>query len=153
MSIANGLTLEQVRQIAGGAEPAGPHVVSLLSMLGSGEEEERAWASDALQTIDATPGEIAEVVAAECKNSIPAVAAWACKLVAKLGAQATSYQSCIIECLNGHAELSVRQQAAWALAQIPELNSAAIAALERAATSADPRLKRLAMSALQKAAA
>lgn len=153
MSTVNELQLAQLKQLAHGDADARLHVLSLLSKLDATDEEERAWANDALQTIEATPAELAAEIAHQCQNSVPAIAAWACKLVAKLGPESTNYQNFITECLTGHTDLHARQIAALALAQVPQLSASTLVALERAATSDDPRLSRLASTALEKAKA
>lgn len=147
-SSTSALTLEQLQRLASGSEPVTEHVIDLLGAMQSSEEESRAWASDALQTLEVLPCELADQVAERCGSPNAAVAAWACKLLTKLGSDATNYQSAIVACLNDHPVLSTRQQAALALASVPALGSAAIDALRRAAESDDPRLKRLASSAL-----
>ncbi len=148
---ATALTLEQLQKLASGSEPVTEHVIELLGAMQYSDEESRAWASDALQTLEVLPAALADQVAEECLSPHAAVAACACKLLTKLGGGATNYQSAIVACLNDHPVLSTRQQAALALASVPALGSAAIDALRRAADSDDPRLKRLASSALASA--
>lgn len=150
-SITTALTLEQLQRLASGSEPAAEHVIDLLGAMQSSDEESRAWASDALETVEVLPPALADQVAQRCGSSHAAVAAWACILLTKLESDASKYQSAIVACLNEHPLLSTRQQAALALASVPNLGSAAIDALRRAADSDDPRLKRLACSALESA--
>lgn len=142
------MTLEQIKKLATESEAVTGHVIELLVALQDSDEETRAWASDALQTLEVLPRELADQVAKSCLSPHAPVAAWACKLLTKLGSEATNYQSAIVACLNEHPVLSTRQQAALALASVPELGSVAIEALRRAADSDDPRLKRLATNAL-----
>ncbi|MEO8269851.1 MAG: hypothetical protein ABI557_09025 [Aureliella sp.] len=151
--ITTPLTQEQLQRLASGSEPVAEHVIDLFSVLQEGDEESRAWASDALQTLEVLPLALAEQVAEKCHSPQAAVAAWGCKLLTKLGNASTAYQSAIVSCLNDHPVLSTRQQAALSLASIPALDSAAKDALRRAAESDDPRLKRLATSALASAEA
>ena len=147
-SPTSALSLQQLQKLAIGSESVDGYVLELLASLESNEEESRAWASDALEKLQVLPRGLADSVAAKCLSPHPPVAAWACKLLAKLESDATDYQAAIVACLDGHPQLSVRQQAALALASIPNLDSASIEALRRAADSHDPRLKRLATAAL-----
>jgi len=147
-SITTALSLEQLQRLASGSESVSEHVIDLLGAMQSSDEESRAWASDALETLEVLPLASADQVAERCSSPHAAVAAWACILLTKLGSDATKYQSAIVACLNDHPVISTRQQAALALASVPDLGSAALDALRQAADSDDPRLKRLAASAL-----
>lgn len=141
---ANSLSLNCLQQLAAADGSAEKLVVELLTTLQDSDQEIRAWACDALQTIEVPPSESAACLAEFCKDSHVAVVAWACKLLARLGAGATEYQFAIADVLDTHPEISARQQAALSLSAIPGLNPESLAALERAAASDDPRLKRIA---------
>ncbi len=146
---ANGLAIEKLRTLAHGDQPAGRYILELFATLQDDDEELRAWASDALQTIQTTPHEMAATIAEQCANANAGIAAWACKLLTKTGSRASEFQAAIAACLRNHSELHARQQAAQALSEISGLSPASITALEEATQSNDPRLKRLATQALQ----
>ncbi len=117
------------------------------------DEETRAWASDVLQRVEVLPRGLADDVAARCLDPQPAVAAWACTLLAKLDSDVSRYQNYIVACLNTHPSVSTRQQAALALSEIAAAQPATLdpdtlKSLQRAAEGDDPRLKRLAVTAL-----
>jgi hypothetical protein len=147
------LSLEKMQRLAAGDEAAEVYVLELLTNLQAADEEIRAGAADALQTIEHLPSEWASQVSEYCVHSKPAVAAAACRLVSKLGEIATTYQAAVVDCLTQHADVSARQQAALALGSIPQLSPESCLALEQAALSEDPRLKRLAQAALSKCSA
>ncbi len=151
MSLVNTstLSLEQLQRVAAGEESADKHVLELLESLNDGDEEVRAWASDALQTIETLPTEWASGVAEKCLDGSAPVAAAACRLLTKLAESASQHQAAIANCLRTHAEISARQQAALALGSIPELSTESLEALKQASESPDPRLKRLAIVALE----
>jgi HEAT repeat protein len=144
-------SIDRLRHMAAGDEVVGPHIVDLIALLGQSDEEVRAWVSDVLQTVEQAPPEIAQALVGFCESKHPPVAAWACKLIATLGPAATPLQHAIVKVLDQHAELTVRQQAAQSLSQVPGLSEATIAALKRAAESSDPRLRRLATQTLESA--
>jgi len=147
------LSLEKMQRLAAGDEAAESYVLDLLSSLQAADEEIRAGAADALQSIAHLPSEWASQVSQCCGHTNPAVAAAACRLVSKLGEQATPFQAAVVECLTQHPDISARQQAALWLGSIPQLSPESRMALERAALSDDPRLKRLAQTALSKCSA
>lgn len=147
------LSLAQLQQLASGEEPPIEQILNLLVTMGDSDEETRAWASDVLQSVEVLPRGLADDVAAYCLDPHPAVAAWACTLLGKLERDANQYQSHIVACLNAHPSISTRQQAALALNAVAELQPTTlepetVEALQRAAQSDDPRLKRLATGAL-----
>ncbi len=144
------LSLPQLQDMVAGKEPVAEHALDLLQTLQDSAEETRAWASDALQTLELLPAALAPTVATYCLNEHPPVASWACKLLATMGSGAADFQAAIVGCLNDHPSVSAKQQAALTLADIPGLSNAAIDALKNASTSSDPRLQRLATNALKK---
>ncbi|MCA9133697.1 MAG: HEAT repeat domain-containing protein [Planctomycetales bacterium] len=144
-----GLSLETLQLLATGQEPADAYVCELLATLESEDEEVRAWASDALQTVEQPAPQLADTLAGLCSSGqTPPVASWACKLLSKLDAAAEQHQSALVDVLEKHPEITVRQQAAIALSTVSKWTSAAAEALQRAASSSDPRLQRLATAAL-----
>lgn len=149
---ADRFSVEELRRIASTPGEAGKFVIALLATLEDDDEEVRAWASDALQSIDSPPREHALMIAESCGNKQSAVAAWACKLIAKLH-DVGEHQAAIARALNQHPSISTRQEAAAALGRIGNLNAASLESLRKASTSTDPRLKRLAEEALAAAAA
>lgn len=142
------LSLEKLRRLAAGDEPAEAHVLELLESMRSEDEEVRAWASDALHTLESLPKTLAHSVADMCLQPNAAVSAAACRMLLKLGDEATQYQTAIVACLTQHKEITARQQAALALSSVDGLTTESLDALRAAANSADPRLKRLATNAL-----
>jgi hypothetical protein len=143
------LTIAQLRELTNDRTAAAHKLAEVMLCLESEEEEIRAWASDVLENIGAPPASYAEHFASLCQHDCAAVAGWACKLLSKLGAPAVSYQSVIVRSLRTHASLGVRQLAAAALGQLPELEPDSLQALKEAAADQDPRLKRLAEQSLE----
>jgi len=147
---ASPLALDEVKGLVENIGEATEQVESLLITLQSDDEELRAWASDALQEIDQIPKSLSLSLGRFCLHAKAPVASWACKLIGKSESAASEQQHCIADALGTHPELGVRQQAALVLAQIPDLTTSTLSALEVAAASDDPRLSRLAMQANEK---
>ena len=80
--------------------------------------------------------------------SDPLVAYWAITLLGRSGQAAAAATAVLAERLGPAAPLEVAQRAAWALGKIGPAALVASGALQVAATSADPRLARLASEAL-----
>jgi HEAT repeat protein len=78
------------------------------------------------------------------------VAYWAATLLGRAGAGAASAVPQLTQALGTHAELAVRERAAWALAEIGSGAGTARPALEKAAAGSDRRLAKLAREALAK---
>lgn len=77
---------------------------------------------------------------------------WAATLLGRAGSASAPAVPALAQALGTHAELAVRQRAAWALAEVGPAAAAARPALEQAAASSDRRLARLASEALAKLA-
>ncbi len=144
----NTLDVAQLQRMVSGDEAAAPRSLALLATLQSLQEEIRAWACDALESIEVLPRELGSAVAEQCQNANPVVASWSCKLLKKLGPTVVEYQELLVACLTNHADVGARQQAALTLGSITKLAPESIEALTSAAQSGDPRLQRLAASAL-----
>ena len=80
------LTIEHLRALATGQEPVEPYLFDVLAAMQMGDEESRAWASDALERVRNLSPEAAPALAELCHNDEPSVVGWACRLLAKLGA-------------------------------------------------------------------
>ena len=143
------ISIERLQEIAGDPSLAAKSIRLLLNAMRSEDEEIRAWASDGLQQIEQPDPALASELAELCDSTMAPIAGWACKLLSRLGEQATDYQSAVTHTLGTHPEITVRQEAALALGAIPQLDAASIAALRQAAKSTDARLSRLATQALQ----
>lgn len=78
------------------------------------------------------------------------VAYWAATLLGRAGSDAASAVPQLTQALSTHAELAVRERAAWALAEVGHASATARPALEKAAAGSDRRLATLAREALAK---
>lgn len=144
------LTVDQMRQLAAGDVSAAAFLPALISTLAEGDEEHRAWASDALATLEQIPAKFADELGDLTRSDKPVVASWACKLLVLTGPAGVERQGAICRVLQEYPEVTVRQQAAMSLGRLPELYAESRAALQWATTQDDPRLVRLAQAALQR---
>ncbi len=120
---------------------------SLLATLAEADEEQRAWASDCLEQVDAPTASDVEPLTELCLAENATVACWTCKLLGRTGN--AQFETRLAQALAEHTSNAVRQQAALALQQLPPLSTATKQALSKAAESSDERLKRLALQTLE----
>ncbi len=146
--VGNSLPLERLKILAADAAAANQQLIAVLLTMLDENEEVRAWASDTMSNVEQPSSELAPQLAELTRHVNAPLAGWACKLLGKMGAQATPFQSSLVAALMGHAEKSVRQLAALSLKSIPNWTQETVAALKSAASDADPRLSRLAVDAL-----
>lgn len=134
---------EQLAQLG---EEAGPAAVPLVEACSS--EETREWAVAALESLG--PPAASDVPALAGLTHRPAldIAYWAVTLLGRLQVEAVAAVPDLVTALGAHAELAVRQRAAWALGQIGPPAAPALAALQAAAAGPDARLAKLAREAI-----
>lgn len=130
-----------------GVEPAS--TIALVGASGDPDETVRQWAAAALEGMGAPDaGSVAELqglLSSPNEN----VGYWAATLLGRLGEVASHASANLGEVVSGDFPIAVRQRAAWALGQIGPAAKSALVPLERAAESDDPRLARLARTAIQ----
>lgn len=124
-------------------------VVSLVLACGDSDESVRQWASAAMEELGPPVPGNASALANLLQNESADVAYWAATLLGRLQAKAANAVAPLAQALAGHSAPAVRQRAAWALGQIGVAAKAARSALLRASQASDPRLARLASTALQ----
>ncbi len=146
--VGNCVPLERLKELVADPIEANKQLIAVLLTMLDENEEVRAWASDVLSAVEEPSSTWAPQLAELTRHVNAPVAGWACKLLGRLGAQATGYQTWLTQALSKHPEKSVRQLAALALKSIPDLSTETIAALKAAASDTDPRLSRLATDAL-----
>lgn len=144
------LSIASLRHMAAGDEVAEPYLLDLLAMLGDDDDEVNGWISDVLRTVPQPPPELADRLAVECQSPHAGIASWACTLLSQLGKLDSRSQAAIVSVLESHSDVTARQQAAKALANVHNLNEPSIKALQQAAASDDDRLRRLATQAISK---
>jgi HEAT repeat protein len=146
--VGNCVPLERLKELVGDQAEANKQLIAVLLTMLDENEEVRAWASDVLTIVEEPSSAWAPQLAELTRHVNAPLAGWACKLLGRLGEQATGYQSSLATALAHHAEKSVRQLAALALKSVPNLTADTVDALRAAASDADPRLRRLALDAL-----
>ena len=146
--VGNCVPLKRLKELVADPVEANKQLIAVLLTMLDENEEVRAWASDVLSSIEEPSSDWAPQLAELTRHVSAPVAGWACKLLGRLGEQATSYQAPLTQALSQHAEKSVRQLAALALKSVPNLSKETIVALKVAASDAVPRLSRLASDAL-----
>ena len=147
MTTCASLSLDELRALKRDAKAVASQLDRLMSTLTSDDEELRAWASDCLELVEADGIHDLATLEAAATDIHPPVAGWACKLLGR-AAQPRS-ETALVAALSLHPCLTVRQHAAAALTRFTDLTEAARAALQAASQSDDPRLKRLALGALE----
>ncbi len=119
-------------------------------VVASGDEPlVREWAVEALEMLGPPPVEAQPQLTELVDSSMPLQAYWAVTLLGRLGALAKSSQPALVSVLTTSPDPATRERAAWALGEIGASSNDARAALEKAAKSGEPRLARLATTALQ----
>ena len=146
-AIDSGLKVEQLQLLANDVDQTHRQLESVLSSL-AGTEEEAQWANEALENCGAPPVATVQTLTRLLSHSDELIASWACKLLGRQGAAATSAQSQLVDTLSADGRELVREEAARALGQMGNLSEAAQAALTNAAAHGGPRLKRLAAASL-----
>ena len=140
---------EALAHLAEGAQAA---AVPLVQAMGDADEDVRNWALAALESLGPPRIEDAPALSKLAADPRLDVAYWAVMLLGRLGGAELPAPSHIlttlITALNTHAEIVVRQRAAWALGQFGPAANAAIDSLTKAGSSSDPRLARLANEAI-----
>jgi hypothetical protein len=140
--------LDAAERLARSGEAAREAAVPLVQACGDGDGEVRQWAGAALEELGVPPVEVIAELQELAAMSDPLVAYWAITLLGRSGQAAAAATAVLAERLGPAAPLEVAQRAAWALGKIGPAALVASGALQVAATSADPRLARLASEAL-----
>lgn len=140
---------ESLSQLGPGALEA---AVSLVKACGDASAEVRQWAAAALEEMGPpAPADVEDLVELLRSKEYPIadVAYWAATLLGRLEDEAADACDALAAAVNGHADIAVRQRAAWALGHIRHATPAVREALNKAAASDNARLARLAKDALQ----
>lgn len=135
---------EKLAQLGTAAKPAAVALVEACER----DDEAHEWVVAALEGLGPPPSaDVAKLASLLGRPALDA-AYWAATLLGRLEAQAASAVDDLTEALSNHAELAVRQRAAWALGKIGPAAVAAQNSLRTAAASSDPRLASLAREAI-----
>ncbi len=138
-----------LRQIASAEDVRGV-AVSIANLAGHSNEEIRMWAAEALEAaVMPSPAEAPELSELLLRTEDGEVAYWAATLLGRLGHHAACGVMALEKCLSCSMFLPARERAAWALSQIGVAATPAMPALRQAANQGTPRLKRLAIQALE----
>jgi HEAT repeat protein len=140
---------EELAKLADGAQPA---AVALVKAMGDEEGAVRDWSLAALEALGppvaGDAGELVKLLADARLN----IAYWAATLLGRLGedADAAKVVPALIQALSEHADLAVRERAAWTLGKIGPNAIDALPALKNVAGDPKLRLSRLAREAIDK---
>jgi HEAT repeat protein len=129
---------EQLTHLGEGARSA---AVILIRAAGDGDEQTSEWAVAALEELGPPPTSQVEALT-QLLHGTPTAAFWAATLLGRLPSAPQQTISELVWALEEHPATEVRHRAAWALGKLraPEAQGP----LERAAASADQRLRRIA---------
>lgn len=138
---------EKLAQLESDARDA---AVPLVEACQTEDDQLRDWVVAALEALGPpAAGEVAKLASLVEHESLD-TAYWACTLLGRLELQAAPAVPALAKTLGNHADLVVRQRAAWALGKIGPAAGAARGDLQQAADAADSRLARLAREALDR---
>ncbi len=146
--VGNTLPLAKLKQYAGTPELARQSAVALVLSLHDSDDEVRAWAAEVLENMGAPTMDCTAQLAELTRHVIAPVAAWACKLIGRLGEEGTRFQDILAAAVEKHVDVLVKQEAVAALAKLGNLSPSTRDILRRAAIHENPRLKRMALAAL-----
>jgi HEAT repeat protein len=121
--------------------------VELVTACGD-EESVRNWAVAALEELGPPDPAAIEPLVGLLSSPNSLTAYWATTLLGRLGPSAAVSQDALVQVLSNSNDASVQERSAWALGKIGANSSSATTALEQASASSNPRLARLAESAL-----
>ncbi len=138
---------EQLAKLGADAQPA---AVALVESCATEDDETREWVAAALEDLGPPPANDVARLAVLVANRSLDVAYWAATLLGRLRHEAEPAGPALATALEEHPEMAVRQRAAWALGRIGQPAADARSALDKAASSTDPRLASLARDALDK---
>lgn len=122
--------------------------VPLVRACADDDERVRDWAVAALEELGPAPSGTIPQLCELAASGHPLAAYWATTLLGRSGHDAATAVTVLVQCLQSAPDLAVAQRVAWALGKIGPAAASARAALETAASGADPRLARLAREAL-----
>ena len=139
---------ETLRRIASQDTVSGVSAIC-VRLAGSRDDDVRLWAAEALER-SVRPGvdEAAELASLLRQPTDGETAYWAATLLGRLGPAAAVAADALENCLRRSDCLAAREQAAWALSRIGPEAAKAVPSLDLIAEDAPPRLRRLAMQAL-----
>jgi HEAT repeat protein len=122
----------------------------IVSLAGSSDDDVRTWAADALESsVVVHRDEVPALIQLLAETSDSEVSYWAATLLGRLGRDAAAAVPCLENCLSRSMYLPARERAAWALCRIGAAAAPAMPSLRSAAIDGPPRLKRLAIEALE----
>lgn len=126
----------------------------IVTLAGSRDDEVRMWSAEALETaVQPDASEVLLLIQLLEQATDGETCYWAATMLGRLGTDAGAAAGALESCLRTSMYLPARERATWALCQIGATAEVAIPALTEAAENAPPRLKRMAVAALQQFAA
>jgi HEAT repeat protein len=154
-SLANDLHASDTASQAAAAEAlarmgadAAPVAVELVRGCECDDETVRNWCIAALEKMGPPPAAQIPALLQLAKSSRTDIAYWAVTLLGRAGDEAADAVAPLADILAGNADIAVRERAVWALGRIGPTASPALDALRAVATGDEPRLSRLAQSAI-----
>ena len=127
-----------------------PYSVALVKATGD-EECVAEWAIASLEGLETVPAESVHQLDALLSNENHTIVYWASTLLGRLGNQASACEEHLADLLAESKHDSVRERAAWALGRIGIKSDSTRQKLQAAMNSTNPRLTRLAETALMQA--
>jgi HEAT repeat protein len=151
-AVVRAAAAEQLAHLEDGAQPA---AVPLVLATADADESVRQWATAALESLGPPDPEQAAELAKLTSDPRLDVAYWSVTLLGRLGSDAGNADTvaALICALDNHPQSAVRERAAWALGEVGSAAAAALPALQGAQAKTDPRLSRLAKTAIEQISA
>jgi len=141
--------VEAARILCQAGAEANSAAIALVGAVGDDEDEVRQWASAALEELGPPRPEDLEKLSQFLGKPQSDRAYWAATLIGRLGPEGLPALAALESAVRSQKSTHVREQATWAIGQIGPEAHAAEATLREAATSKEPRLRRLAEAALE----
>jgi HEAT repeat protein len=141
--------LAAAREFSEMGEEACAAAVELAKAAAAENDDVREWSVAALEELGPPEPSALDALVELLNDSHADVAYWAATLLGRLEAEAGPAVDALSAALSADRPSTVRQRAAWALGSIGPAAAAATTALKQAAGDSDPRLARLAQTALE----
>ena len=143
------LCIQTLQKLAAAGKVTGLSA-GIVALAGSSDDDVRTLAADVLEsTVTVQSDEVPALVRLLIETSDGEVSYWAATLLGRMGRDAAIAVPSLEHCLSRSLYLPARERAAWALCRIGKAASPAMPTLRSAAMDGPPRLKRLAIEALE----
>lgn len=150
-ALHRGTPEQQVRVLRNliGGEPVEGLATRCVQLAGAHNDEVRMWAAEVLESsVKPAVSDVQPLAQLLANADDGEIAYWASTMLGRLGPEASAAATELEACVRESLYLPARERAAWAISRIGPAAAAATPTLREIASDAPPRLRRLAMEAL-----